>query len=333
MFKKILFGGAATAVALGGVALGASAASAAPVPSAHATTHVLNRPDGGNGGTWAFDTFNRSMTVTVANSQAGTGGGNTRYRVDITDKGGFTTVLGAGTPNQFIPGTHVLHKVSGSMAGGITYTVVAPTTDALTGVVPSTENDAFGPAHVTTGNWAKQAFSNPALVTTESAGTVYGWKYSTGCENWADTSANGDGNTANDGNITGSLCTHSAPPVSARPYVYAGHDVLVGTTRATVGWSESAANSPWLENLNPPLGGKCEEVREWGFGFSAADGSPHVGFTCSHNGSNTNEGFLTGLTPGHTYALEVTPAVGTYMSHHPIPGAHSGFINVVTATS
>lgn len=119
-------------------------------------------------------------------------------------------------------------------------------------------------------------------------------------------------------------------PVQAKPYVYDGHVITIQNTDATVGFSESAANAPWLENLNPPIGGKCVEVREFGFGFSAADGSPHVGFTCDHTGTNTNEGFLSGLAKGHTYRLQVVPAVGTYASNHPIPNANTSWIEVDT---
>jgi len=111
------------------------------------------------------------------------------------------------------------------------------------------------------------------------------------------------------------------PPVI--PYVYGGHVVTVNNNRATVAWSESVAGWPDAAN-------KCEEVQIFGYGFSV-NGSPHIGFTCDHSGSNANQGFLTGLAAGHTYALRVQPAVGTYGNHHPIPGTNANaHITVIT---
>lgn len=130
----------------------------------------------------------------------------------------------------------------------------------------------------------------------------------------------------------------TTPPPAAAPYVYGGHDITVDATRATVGWSESAATGPWDESANPPSGGKCEEVWISGPGFGAwnpADptnpGTSHVGFTCDHGTGNTNTGYLAGLRPGSTYALRVVPATGTYGHHQPIPGANVGYVDVFTA--
>ncbi|MGH3415025.1 MAG: hypothetical protein ACRDSS_01025, partial [Actinocrinis sp.] len=95
------------------------------------------------------------------------------------------------------------------------------------------------------------------------------------------------------------------PVTAAGPYVSGGHVVTVSGTRASASWTESADNGPWLENSNPPAGGKCEEVWISGYGFGtwnpadpADPGTAHIGFTCDHGTGNVNTGDLWGLTPG-----------------------------------
>jgi hypothetical protein len=299
---------AVAAAALGGaLALPAATAHAAPA-AAHAVTHVTSRADSGNGGTWAYDTFNRTLDVRVAPSQSGAPAGDTLYVATVKDSGSFTARQGELTPNQVTAGLKITHAVKGTLTGGISYTITAPSADTLTGVVPKTENDAFGPGLVTTGNWPAQAFATAAGVTV-TEGSTWSWRYATQCEAWTDSAANGDGNHAGDGNITGRIC-----PV---PFVFGGHVITVNNNDATVGWSTSPAG--W-----PSPASKCVEVREFGYGFTV-NGSPHVGFTCA------KVGYLSGMAAGHTYFLQVVPAVGTYASHHQIPGTdvHGG-IDVVT---
>jgi hypothetical protein len=298
---------ASAAAALGGALALPAAAQAAPV-SAHAVTHVINRADSGNGGTWAYDTFNRTLDIRVAPSQASAPAGDTLYVAVVKDAGAFTARQGELTPNQVTAGLKITHAVKGTMNGGISYTVTAPTGDTLTGTVPKVENDAFGAAKVTTADWPEQAFASTTGVTV-TEGTTWSWRYATQCGAWTDSAANGDGNQAGDGNITGRVC-----PV---PFVFGGHVITVNNNDATVGWSTSAAGWP-----NPAS--KCVEVREFGYGFTV-NGSPHVGFTCA------KVGYLSGMAAGHTYFLQVVPAVGTYASHHQIPGTdvHGG-IDVVT---
>jgi hypothetical protein len=318
-FKRAL-AVAGTALALGGAGLGvAGTANAAPITSAHAVTHVTNRPDSGNGGTWAYDNFNRTLDIKVAASQAGVGAGNTRYTATVVDKGSFSAVQGALTPNQAVAGAKVAHAVKGEFAGGIAYTVIAPTTDTLTGTVPAAENDHFtGPA-VTTGNWAKQAFASQALVTV-SGGTNWAWSYSTACERWTDSSVNADGNLAADGNITGKLCVSPA-----RPYVYDGKVLTLAGTDATVGWKDSIAGWPHRAD-----GKKCAVVQEFGPGFTSPLGEAHTGFTCD------TTGYLTGMHIGHGYSLFVWPAAAgdSYAgSHAVVPGSPNAHIYLVATAA
>jgi hypothetical protein len=109
-----------------------------------------------------------------------------------------------------------------------------------------------------------------------------------------------------------------------RPYVYGGHVVTVANNTAVVGWSEGP-------------GVQCELVRIWGYGFSASDGSPHVGYTCDTGHPGVNKGYLWGLAAGHTYFLQVIPSTvvgwGQRADARPLPGvvdARQSGIDLVT---
>lgn len=319
MLKRTLAAVAAPVAVLGGLAFASGAAHAATTTptTVTATTHVTNRPDSGHGGIWAYDSFARTLTVTKAATQPADTT-ITAYTATITDKGGFTTVGGAGTPNQFVSGTKILHNgVKGEVNGSYALTVTAPSTDTLTGVVPATENDNFsttGAGFTSTTDWPKLAFASATGVVV--TGGAYNWTYATACEKWVDSSANGDGNTANDGNITGKIC------FTPHPFVYHGHVITVNNNSATVGWSDSAHG--W------PTASHCVEVQEFGYGFTK-NGSPHVGFTCDHGNPAADVGYLRGLAAGHTYALRIQPATGTYGDNHPIPGTDdNAHVTVVT---
>ncbi len=212
-FKSIALAALAPLAAVGFAAGISTAASAAVGANTTLTQHISNRADSGNGGTWALDTFTRTLTV---HDLGPTGANGEKFSATVVDKGTFITVPGAKTPNQFVPGTVLSHQVHGSFTGGQTFIVTAPAAaDALkaAGVLAS-ENDhgsAAAPGDAT-GVYPLKAF-----VTAPSAPNItpgaWAWKYSTACESWTDSSANGDGNTAGAGNITGKICTvHPAPP-------------------------------------------------------------------------------------------------------------------------
>lgn len=230
-----------------------AAASAAPVTSVTAHTHVLNRPDGGHGGTWAYDTFTRTLTVTQNADQSSAPAGDTLYTATIADHGTFSTVGGALAPNQSTAGVKVTHNgTKGSINGTYTLAVTAPTADGLTGTVPTAENDNFGTPVVTTGDWPKQAFATATGVSVN--GGAYSWVYKTGCETWTDSSTNGDGNLAADGNITGAHCT--PPPevhyaiqavgrvhsLQSHKYLADVHGKLVQEDLSSAGWFAMVLN-------------------------------------------------------------------------------------------
>jgi hypothetical protein len=288
---------AAGAFTLGGVA------HAAPAPTrVTATTHVTNRPDGGHGGTWAYDNFARTLTVTLDSPQPASGvpAGDLAYTATITDHGQFNAIVGAETPNQVVAGAKIAHSVSGSLNGTYAYTVVAPSTDTLTGVVPATENDNFGAPLVTTGAWPVQAFASPTGVV--ATGGAYSWKYATACETWVDSSVNGDGNLAGDGNITGRIC--------AVPRLYDGHAVYVAPTRENVEFKQTIASVDKFVIVGP----------------GAING--HVGWVNAKGGGVLNTGVYSGLEAGHGYTVLYTPYTG--VNGHQIPGTHTGYVFFVS---
>ncbi|HWG61097.1 MAG TPA: hypothetical protein VG253_05230 [Streptosporangiaceae bacterium] len=194
-----------------------------------ATTHVTNHPDSGGGGTWAYDDFGRTLTVTLDSPQptSGVPAGDLAYTATVTDKGMFNAIVGADTPNQVTAGVKIGHAVTGSMNGGASYIVYAPVADTLTGTVETSQNDNFtaSTGDHTTGDWPAQAFATPAdaVVTYADAGNGWSWKYATACESWTDAGTNGAGNLAGDGNITGKRCVVPVPRLRRQREVPGAH--------------------------------------------------------------------------------------------------------------
>jgi hypothetical protein len=206
----------------------AAAASASPHPPAvRAVTHVKDRPDGGNGGTWADDTMTRSVTITLT---GGTPGAYT-YTATLADKGSFTTIKGAKTPNQggSYAGDTIESKVTGTMRGyaDFSFTASSLPSGALNAGVPLTENDHGNAPADSTSAWYELAF--PSGTTFGAAGIgAWSWTYKAvvvtvtsqqvclppglcwgipvirvSSQRWTDASSNGNGNLAGDGNIAG----------------------------------------------------------------------------------------------------------------------------------
>jgi hypothetical protein len=206
----------------------AGAASAAPhQPTVHASTTVKDRPDGGNGGTWAGDSMTRGITITLT---GGTPGAYT-YTAELTDKGAFTTIKGALTPNQggSYAGDTIKSKVTGRLRGYAEFSFTAsslPSAGPNAGV-PASENDHGNPPVNSTSAWYKLAF--PSGTTFGGAGIGnWSWTYKATVttttsrqvclfrgfcfplpvvqvshQQWIDAWNNGDGNLVPDGNVTG----------------------------------------------------------------------------------------------------------------------------------
>ncbi len=230
MSKRILAVTGAVLAAAAGVALASGTALATPT-AVTASTQVSNAPDSGNNGNWAYDDYTRVLTVKIDPDQSSAPVGDTVYLASISDHGQFHAVLGAFTPNQAVPGLKVTHSVSGAMNGSWTYVVTAPTADVPSASnVPATVDDNFadGTGNQVSSKWPALAFSGPVTVAPD-AGT-WTWTYTRACESWTDSAANGDGNLAADGNITGKACVP--------PHVY-DVDVRQGRhDRETVTWHQ-----------------------------------------------------------------------------------------------
>jgi hypothetical protein len=302
-----------TALGMLGIGAIAAQANAVTVPTtAHAVTHITDRPDNGHGGIWAYDTMDRTLDVTLVSPQpASVPVGSLEYNVTIADKGSFSSIVGALTPNQAVAGVKIAHGVKGSISGTYSLTAVAPAADTLTGVVPATENDNFvsnGAGFVSTGDWAKQAFATPVGVTV--TGGAYEWDYQTfppACsQKWVDSSTNGDGALAADGNITGALCPVTFP--------YGGHANYVAPTRETVHFKSSLPSWYMFRIVGPgPING-------------------HMGWVHAQGGGVDNVGVYSGLeggVGGHGYTASYTPVTGQG-STTPLPNSHGGYVFFVT---
>ena len=215
----ILAAGAAVAAAAG-------TASATPhQPSVHATTRVTGRPDGGNGGVWAYDTFRRSITIRLTGGSAGA----YTFTAKLTDEGSFKAVKGALTPNQSTAGTTIKSAARGRMSGHADFSFTATTlpSGGFNAGVPRKEND-HGVAPVnSTSAWYKLAFPSGTVFSGPGIGR-WSWTYKATVvtvrhhrvclargwcwrvpvrhvdhQKWVDSSSNGDGNLPADGNIEG----------------------------------------------------------------------------------------------------------------------------------
>jgi hypothetical protein len=117
---KKLFGlGAFVALAFTVGLIAAPAASATPVPThvGHAVTKVVDDPDSGDHGNWAFDTFTR--TTDIYDNHNGT------FTVNVVDSGSFTTLAGGPAPHSGLPLPAA--KFTGTFNGSTTYRVVSKT--------------------------------------------------------------------------------------------------------------------------------------------------------------------------------------------------------------
>jgi hypothetical protein len=208
---------AAATLAPAAVLLAAPAASASayvPRVAAPATyravTYLTNRPDGGNGGTWATDTVTRTLTITVAGTP-----GSYHDTATVTDTGTFAPIGGALTPNQSTPGKRIAARPQVFYAAifgtaHYSFTARALPSSAPNMGVPASENGAPVTPGQSTSSWYLQAFPSSAVASPVGI-TTWGWDYaalviSRGAlrfQQWADTSSNGDGDLPGDGNITG----------------------------------------------------------------------------------------------------------------------------------
>lgn len=173
---------AATSVGLSGLGIAAASAAPTPAPAPHgftATTHLINRDDGGDAGTWAQDNLWRTVKFVPVQDNIP---GQWEYKVTLTDKGTFKTDTNVLAPNQHTPFVGVKtghHPISGTVYGGGSYTVVSdsPLSNHPNLGVPFVEyGTPVAGSNETTGNWPVLAFPSSAHVT-NSGINPWGWTY------------------------------------------------------------------------------------------------------------------------------------------------------------
>jgi hypothetical protein len=206
----------------GGGGKGGGGKNPPPPPVKHgtwtATSRISNHPDSGGGGdNWANDDITRTATIKLVAAEttlSDCGSGATHcyaYTGTLTDKGTFTTIKGNLAPNQSAPytGSKELAAVRGTMNGGGDVTFYASSDRPNANLVArSVDNhDVTATGDDTTTNWVEQFF--PAGTTFGSGPDLnpWSWSYATPGlhpeQHWTDSSTNGDGQGASDGNITG----------------------------------------------------------------------------------------------------------------------------------
>ncbi len=203
MLRKIIF----PAIALAATAAPVLAAvpAQASVTYAPALTWLSARPDSGNGGTWAYDQFTRTFSLTLT----GVSGQTWSYTATIRDSGSFQAIPGALTPNQGpgYTGDTISGPVTGSILGSASYsfTASAPANTSQPNMgIPWSESGAPVTAGQTTGLWFEQAFPPGTIFTGPGLGP-WGWAYTSlgfPRQQWVDSSANGAGDLPGDGNIS-----------------------------------------------------------------------------------------------------------------------------------
>ena len=192
--------------------------------TATATTRITNDPDSGHGtpAVWAIDTITRTVTVTKGTQVPGTdcglavSAGCWSFTAALSDSGSFTTIPGAGTPNQACAGCAGLlikaPAVSGMLQGNyvVTFDASYPVADAS--LVGKNHDDHSLPASppYTSSTWGEQFFPAGTHFGNVTGG-AYTWTYQVvqggfpyfTTQRWVDSSSNGDGNEPQDGNVTG----------------------------------------------------------------------------------------------------------------------------------
>ena len=219
--------GGASVAALAVVTLGTVAANAATLHGSApvtATTKIINRPDSGGAGNWAYDTMTRTATWTYL-GKAGPAATPYQYQVTLRDAGTFKDIPGAYTPNQggryagtILKPAQVSGTITGTATAGVfdaSAKVNSPRTFANLGV-PIRLSGATQNGRYPTGTWAEDAFPAGTVFAGVSlldwgwdyavpavTVTVHGVRHTVKAQDWSDTAGNGGGQLRGDGQITG----------------------------------------------------------------------------------------------------------------------------------
>jgi hypothetical protein len=226
MSRKITYAGAALAAGAAVALAGVSAAGASTTRgTVTAVTHITGRPDSGGAGTWATDTFTRTLTLTYL-GKGGPAATPYQYMAAVADSGTALNLPGQLTPNQGGKDAGKIMKavqVKAAMTGFGQWGVFDASARDARGLVPAQLHGAVNslypsstwpelafPAGTTFAGVSESGFGYnyhvPALTVT-SIRVVNGHKVTVRkvypAQNWSDTALNGDGQLARDGNITG----------------------------------------------------------------------------------------------------------------------------------
>lgn len=219
--------GAAAALAVTASVANAATTTVTPYTST-ASTAISNRPDSGDHGNWALDTFTRTASVSLlsevalSNCGGATGTGHCyHWTGKVTDKGSFQSIIGDVSPgNGSLNGGSppaIGVAVKGTMAGTYNYDFYSSWKTANKALVATTENDAgnIPGGNSTTGLWPAKFFGNTARFYVGGAqstelGTTGSWTYKaaagadTACpavsSQWTDASPDWGANNQ-DGNV------------------------------------------------------------------------------------------------------------------------------------
>lgn len=231
MTRKYLAGLGALVLSAGlGFGLASTASAAVNVSG---VTWLPDTGDRGNGtgnaghgvGVWAEKAFHRTLSVTDGSGCAGPDADGTCYEATVTDNGSLKTLPGNGlAPNRHSaadPGLNIAWPpAAGTVTGTVHYKFRALGGLPAEANIPNTHDDSgarptggsFDPA-----NWYENAFATTGVTFADRQVLDYSWTYTTmtgkdathtavACETWTDSSTNGDGNDATDGNVTGKQC-------------------------------------------------------------------------------------------------------------------------------
>lgn len=214
--KPVQTNGTGSVLTAGGTYAGGSwftweAGGTSPVTASQVTS-ITNDPDSGNHGTWATDTFSRTVTLYEhgAASPGDCGGFSPCYFYTGTlkDSGTFVAADAALSPNA---GAVIDGPVDGSFSGGGSYSFYATDAAPNAGIVPASHDDLGVPpsGDFRTTSWFRLFFS--AGTHFGGIGLVgnWGWTYTstsacvTPVQTWVDAASNSGGSIPSAGDITG----------------------------------------------------------------------------------------------------------------------------------
>jgi hypothetical protein len=198
---------AAAAVGLTAGVAGAATGTGADRERTSAVTRINNvNSVPGVSGNWASSQVLRFATVSgggaapLADCGIATGSCYS-FTASVRDYGAFEATSGALTPNQVVPGKLIRSSVGGSVRGSASFATFFATSLPHARLVPAKFTNGFY-----TSTWPEMFFAAGTKFTGLTA-SAWSFTYSAwtvcGYQRWTDSSANGFGDRAGDGNITG----------------------------------------------------------------------------------------------------------------------------------